>query len=605
MKGAKLGVLRENFKGSAEDIELFRKATANTVSEANLIKLSNQASDLGVSLRDQAKLFALAEDAGDKYGVGVEEGFQRVVLATEGNVRGLKDLGIQKKLYEQTVNDMAEAMGAEINQLDAETQKQIRLQAVLELSGISMEDVKNKTQDNADKLEALGVRIEEAETAMGSWIAEAIIPLIEKSGLAGSSILGIGSAAVNIIPLLGSLRLALQGVSLASLGLVGLIAAIPAGIVALGSALQEMEREQQAIEDSKKYRKGTELEFYKATGQKVPLVSPRDEKYKDPMADIKKLLMGDGTKGKIKPEEDPFISMLNRRMIFGQEFIAERQLQLELENQLTDEEIANMIRANEIKTEIFEEEKLMQEEQQFNDEMIYYSREELLNKEIELEQNRYEVMEQLRRAETQDEVENLKKQKQTIDRRIENIKREVEARDEFAKQGILAGVQMYDSARSLGEQLKQVARDSIKRIIAEAVATQLAKVIAMIPWPFNLIAAPAAGLAVSALFERLIPPFAMGGMINGKRHSSGGTLINAEGGEFIVNRESTRNNIELLEAINSGRDVALSGGSSVEVIRAINNLGSDIRQLQLIAKINPRDFDEGYSDYLLKKNHTG
>ena len=66
LQSAKFEVLRANFQGTTEDIEAFRKATAGNVTDANLIKLSNQATDLGISLKDQTILFALAEDAADK-----------------------------------------------------------------------------------------------------------------------------------------------------------------------------------------------------------------------------------------------------------------------------------------------------------------------------------------------------------------------------------------------------------------------------------------------------------------------------------------------------------------------------------------------------------
>jgi len=210
-----LEVLRANFQGSAEDMELFRKATAGTVSEANLIKLSNQASDLGVSLRDQAIMFSMAEDAADKYGGGVEENFQRVVLASEGNVRGLKSLGIQKAVYENIVKDLAKAYGNEISQLDADIQKQIRLQAILKASGQTIEDVKNKTKDNADKFDALSVRVEEAKVSFGNLVAKGLLPLIEAFDNSGksskdivSAIIGIGGVALQALPMLVNLRVA-------------------------------------------------------------------------------------------------------------------------------------------------------------------------------------------------------------------------------------------------------------------------------------------------------------------------------------------------------------------------------------------------------------
>lgn len=174
LESARFETLKANFQGTTEDIELFRKATSGTVDDASLIKLSNQASDLGVGLEQQAILFSLAEDAADKYGTSVEEGFQKVVFATEGNTKGLKMLGIQKAEYEETVKKLALAHGKEIDQLDAETQKEIRLQAILQLSGKTIDDVKNKVQDSADKHEQFIVVVKNLSLVYGGDLFNAV-----------------------------------------------------------------------------------------------------------------------------------------------------------------------------------------------------------------------------------------------------------------------------------------------------------------------------------------------------------------------------------------------------------------------------------------------
>jgi hypothetical protein len=194
MASAELEVLRSNFQGTTEDIELFKKATAGTVTEANLLKLSNQATDLGLSIQDQAKLFVLAEQAGDKYGVSLEEAFQKVVLATEGNTKGLKMLGIQKAVYENIVNDLALAHGKELNDLDAETQKMIRMEAILRATGITMEDVANQTTDAKDRFERFGIAVEESKSAFGDFIRDAgkgwldIVSALSEGGLVFSGV---------------------------------------------------------------------------------------------------------------------------------------------------------------------------------------------------------------------------------------------------------------------------------------------------------------------------------------------------------------------------------------------------------------------------------
>lgn len=170
---AQLEVLRNNFRGTSQDIELFRKATAGTVTEAGLLKLSNQATDLGLSIQQQAILMSMAEDAADKYGGSVEENFSKIINATEGATKGLKYLGIQKAEYDKLVKKYVEDAGAkQLEQLDAETQKWIQVEAMIKIAGVTMEDVTGKIADNADKLDQLSVAWEEFKTKFGQSISE-------------------------------------------------------------------------------------------------------------------------------------------------------------------------------------------------------------------------------------------------------------------------------------------------------------------------------------------------------------------------------------------------------------------------------------------------
>ncbi len=57
---------------------------------------------------------------------------------------------------------------------------------------------------------------------------------------------------------------------------------------------------------------------------------------------------------------------------------------------------------------------------------------------------------------------------------------------------------------------------------------------------------------IGAIASQPTPKFEKGGWIDGKRHSQGGTLIEAEKDEFVINRNDARKNADLLEAINSG-----------------------------------------------------
>jgi hypothetical protein len=206
---ADLDVLRSNFQGSTQDIELFRKATSNTLSEASLIKLSNQATDLGLSLEQQAIFFTLSKEASEKYGISTEEGFNKIIRATETSIKGLSKLGIEQARYNEILKDFEREQGRKLSDMDAEEQKQLKIQAVLIASGITLDDVKNKEMSNADAMESLSRATEEAKIKMGNLVVQALKPLLKslKDNDSGfrtfvGTISAVGSTVINLIPMI-------------------------------------------------------------------------------------------------------------------------------------------------------------------------------------------------------------------------------------------------------------------------------------------------------------------------------------------------------------------------------------------------------------------
>ncbi len=174
----KFEVLRANFEGTEADLERLRISSARTVSEESLIKLSNQAKDLGISLKNQVILFSLAENASDKYGGTVEENFLGLVNSTEGATRVLKTLGIQKEKYEKIVKELAAIEGDAIENLDPEIQKRIRLEAIIKATGVTYDQAIEKQQDAADMQEELNVSLGDLITKYGWATVKGIFPFI-------------------------------------------------------------------------------------------------------------------------------------------------------------------------------------------------------------------------------------------------------------------------------------------------------------------------------------------------------------------------------------------------------------------------------------------
>lgn len=93
------------------------------------------------------------------------------------------------------------------------------------------------------------------------------------------------------------------------------------------------------------------------------------------------------------------------------------------------------------------------------------------------------------------------------------------------------------------------------------VAQGVTKTMGAYPWPLNLALATlvgAAGAVQIGIMTKQLAKFADGGLLNGKRHAQGGmriegSNIEVEGGEYVVNRESTTKNLGLVRYINSER----------------------------------------------------
>jgi len=107
------------------------------------------------------------------------------------------------------------------------------------------------------------------------------------------------------------------------------------------------------------------------------------------------------------------------------------------------------------------------------------------------------------------------------------------------------------------------ARQVIKTQVAEATAAYAAKIFASVPFPFNLALSAAAGSVVGSLFNKIIPPFADGGMVSGATLA----MVGEGPGTSAINPE-------VIAPLDKLKGMIGEGGSPVEVFRTIS--GSDI-----------------------------
>jgi hypothetical protein len=158
----------------------------------------------------------------------------------------------------------------------------------------------------------------------------------------------------------------------------------------------------------------------------------------------------------------------------------------------------------------------------------------------------FTINQQNRQAETNDILESLAMRKDA----------------ELANKNLTDAQRLQIEARYQQQeaQIKQRAWEAQKQAdLAQAIintALAVTKAFATVPPPANIFAAAAAGVAgaaqIAIISSTQPPKFADGGMVGGQLHSSGGTLIEAERGEYVINRQSTSDYLPSLKVLNSG-----------------------------------------------------
>lgn len=151
----------------------------------------------------------------------------------------------------------------------------------------------------------------------------------------------------------------------------------------------------------------------------------------------------------------------------------------------------------------------------------------------------------------------IQKNEEATDSKIENLKRELNDKKITQEQ--------YDAQIAQLEKIKAEKQSALKReqfeidkqaaiikiiiATAQAVMSQFAET----GYAGAILAGVIGAAELGVVVSQPTPKFEKGGKIKGRRHSAGGTLIEAEVDEYIVNRNDAMKNDPLLNAINKGK----------------------------------------------------
>lgn len=193
---------------------------------------------------------------------------------------------------------------------------------------------------------------------------------------------------------------------------------------------------------------------------------------------------------------------------------------------------------------------------------------ESLNEQLESLTERYEEVKELREESTE-RVEELEQRLRdatggTAEALKEQLQDEMHNKAELEREEARLQKEKEKREAEIAKKEKQVKRNNLISNIAQTIANTAMAVVqalAAVPPPFNFALAAlvgAMGAAQVGMMTKQLTKLEDGGLINGPSHANGGariqgTNIEVEGGEYVVNKESTAANSRLIEFINNNR----------------------------------------------------
>lgn len=184
---------------------------------------------------------------------------------------------------------------------------------------------------------------------------------------------------------------------------------------------------------------------------------------------------------------------------------------------------------------------------------------------------------------------------------------------EADKQRKLEALRLRTSRQIAAEKTKQAKADKALNIFKTIIdtAASITKTGAQLGYPaaipFQVAAAVIGAAQLGIIAAQPIPRFKRGGMIGGKSHEAGGTLIEAERGEFVVNRNSVSRHRSELDALNTS-SAAFKRLIDERYVRPALNyyMGKKERAINVNASLNSKGMEREIKGMRrdLKRNNT-
>jgi len=187
------------------------------------------------------------------------------------------------------------------------------------------------------------------------------------------------------------------------------------------------------------------------------------------------------------------------------------------------------------------------------------------------------------------------------------------AQSEADKQRQREANELRTNRKIAAEKIKQAKLDRATALFEVALNTSIAvsKSIAASPQtfglPFSAFALAQGLIETGIILSKPLPKYKRGGMVGGKSHEAGGTIIEAEHGEFVVNRNAVSRHRTELDALNTSSAAFKKLIDERYVRPALNYyMGKKERPINVNASLNSKSMERELKGMRrdLKRNNT-
>jgi hypothetical protein len=184
---------------------------------------------------------------------------------------------------------------------------------------------------------------------------------------------------------------------------------------------------------------------------------------------------------------------------------------------------------------------------------------------------------------------------------------------EADKQRKLDALRLRTSRQIAAEKTKQAKSERALNVFKAVIdtAASITKTGAQLGYPaaipFQVAAGVIGATQIAAILAQPLPKFKKGGIVGGRSHDAGGTLIEAERGEFVVNRNAVTRHRSELDALNTSSAAFRRLIDERYVRPALNYyMGKKERAINVNASLNSKGMEKEIKGMRrdLKRNNT-